>query len=109
MSFDLRAWGRRAAKVAAVLLVVYVVALAGLFLLMRQPPAVVGKGMARVPGPLFAVLPMEWLWCKARAGRLQVGDPAPDFTLKTLDRSATVRLSSFRGDRPVVLVFGSYT
>lgn len=65
--------------------------------------------MARVPGPLFAVLPMEWLWTRARAGDLRVGDPAPDFTLPTLDGSATVTLSRFRGDRPVALVFGSYT
>ena len=40
---------------------------------------------------------------------LQVGDVAPDFRLPTLDRKATVQLSSFRGSHPVVLVFGSYT
>jgi peroxiredoxin len=34
---------------------------------------------------------------------------APDFSLPTADRTRIVRLSSFRGDRPVVLVFGSYT
>jgi peroxiredoxin len=34
---------------------------------------------------------------------------APDFTLPTLDKSANVQLSSFRGKQPVVLVFGSYT
>jgi peroxiredoxin len=40
---------------------------------------------------------------------VNVGDAAPDFRLPTLDRKSTVRLSTFRGDRPVVLVFGSYT
>jgi len=34
---------------------------------------------------------------------------APDFRLPTLDRKETVQLSSYRGSRPVVLVFGSYT
>ena len=41
--------------------------------------------------------------------RLQVGDAAPDFKLKTKDGSREVQLSSFKGKRPVVLVFGSYT
>lgn len=37
------------------------------------------------------------------------GDPAPDFALQTLDGKQTVRLSEFRGKKPVVLIFGSYT
>jgi hypothetical protein len=44
-----------------------------------------------------------------RDGTLQAGDEAPDFTLKTLDGSAEVQLSSYRGECPVALVFGSYT
>ena len=40
---------------------------------------------------------------------VQVGDTAPDFTLPTLDHKTTVHLAEFRGSRPVVLVFGSYT
>ena len=39
----------------------------------------------------------------------KVGEPAPDFMLKTPDGKRSVQLSSFRGKRPVVLVFGSYT
>jgi hypothetical protein len=39
----------------------------------------------------------------------EVGAPAPDFDLPTRDGSATVRLSSFRGERAVALVFGSFT
>ena len=42
-------------------------------------------------------------------GTLRVGDRAPDFTLKTKDGSREVQLSSFKGKRPVVLIFGSYT
>jgi len=38
------------------------------------------------------------------------GTVAPDFELKTLDdRAKTVKLSSFRGKRPVVLVLSSFT
>jgi hypothetical protein len=61
------------------------------------------------PGPLSLVMPFETLWNRTRAGTLAVGDVAPDFELPTLDGAARVRLSSFRGTRPVVLVFGSYT
>ncbi|MCX6897606.1 MAG: redoxin domain-containing protein [Verrucomicrobia bacterium] len=40
---------------------------------------------------------------------LRVGDAAPDFKLKTKDGGREVQLSSFKGKRPVVLVFGSFT
>jgi hypothetical protein len=40
----------------------------------------------------------------------KVGDLAPDFDLPMLGmKDKTVKLSSFRGDKPVALVFGSYT
>lgn len=42
-------------------------------------------------------------------GRLSVGDAAPDFDLQYKKSEERVRLSAFRGDRPVALVFGSYT
>jgi len=42
-------------------------------------------------------------------GRLSVGDAAPDFDLKFKKSEERVQLSAFRGDRPVALVFGSYT
>jgi hypothetical protein len=38
-----------------------------------------------------------------------VGDVAPDFTLRTQDGKDRVRLSQYRGKKPVVLVFGSFT
>ena len=37
------------------------------------------------------------------------GDLAPDFTLRDSAGSQAVTLSEFRGRRPVVLVFGSFT
>ena len=41
--------------------------------------------------------------------QLTTGSTAPDFKLKTLDGKSEVQLSNFRGQRPVLLVFGSYT
>jgi predicted dehydrogenase len=41
--------------------------------------------------------------------RLKAGDPAPDFTLPDLAGKEQVTLSSFRGKKPVVLIFGSIT
>lgn len=38
-----------------------------------------------------------------------VGEAAPDFELPTQYGDQTVRLSDFRGDKPVVLIFGSFT
>ena len=38
-----------------------------------------------------------------------VGEVAPDFDLKRLGSEERVRLSDFRGRRPVALAFGSYT
>ena len=76
---------------------------------MRQTPDFFGRVMMRIPDPIMAVMPFETLWMRARKGRLQPGELAPDFNLPTLDHKDMVRLSSFRGLRPVVLVFGSYT
>jgi len=55
--------------------------------------------------------PYDWARTKALMARRPpaVGEPAPDFTLKTLDGSGTVTLSEFHPDRPRVLIFGSYT
>ena len=77
---------------------------------MRKPPEEFGRFMTRIPGPVaFLAFPFETLWTQARAGTVQVGDTAPDFTLQTLDKSETVRLSDLTRKEPVVLVFGSYT
>ena len=37
------------------------------------------------------------------------GEVAPDFVLKSLDGDSETKLSDFRGKKPVVLFFGSYT
>jgi tetratricopeptide (TPR) repeat protein len=45
----------------------------------------------------------------AKEGGPHVGALAPDFGLQEVGRKSQVRLSSFRGKTPVVLVFGSYS
>ena len=44
-----------------------------------------------------------------REGKLKVGDTAPDFDLKKLVGKGKVKLSGLRGQKPVMLIFGSYT
>jgi peroxiredoxin len=39
----------------------------------------------------------------------KVGDTAPDFTLSDVAGQESVTLSHFRGQKPVALIFGSYT
>ncbi len=97
------------ARIGVALAAVWLLLCAGFYWAMRQPPAVFGRIVSRTPLPFLIVLPFETLWTSARAGRVNTGDPAPDFTLPVLDRSHTVQLASFRGSQPVVLVFGSYT
>ena len=76
---------------------------------MIQPPDKFGRTMARVPMAMMMVVPFQTLWTRARSGHLAVNDPAPDFELPGKGLSAPIRLSSFRGKQPVVLIFGSYT
>jgi len=89
----------------------WVLSTVALYRVMGQSPERFARVMSKIPGPLpFLVLPFETLWMRARSGSLQIGDPAPDFTLAKLDKSDQVRLSSLNAQgRPVVLVFGSYT
>lgn len=49
------------------------------------------------------------LYDQRRDGDLQVGDQAPDVELTALDGTTRVRLSDRIGQRPLVLIFGSYT
>ena len=87
----------------------YIAATAALYAAMRQPPERFGAIMAKVPMVAMMVLPFRPLWMSARGGQLQVGDAAPDFVLPTVDGSRKVTLSEEWRERPVVLVFGSYT
>jgi hypothetical protein len=86
------------------------IAFAGImYWLMTKPPAQFASAMSTLAAPTFVLLPFEPMWFRARAGTLQVGDAAPDFELPSVDGSGHFRLSTQRGARPVVLIFGSYT
>jgi hypothetical protein len=79
------------------------------YALMAGPPGRFAAAMAKIQYPVFVLLPFQTLWNSARGGALHPGDTAPDFRLSTVDKTSSVSLSSFRGVKPVVLVFGSYT
>lgn len=100
---------RWALRMAVVLLIAWISLLGFVNWAMRQPPEVFGRVMAKMPMPAFFLLPLETLWMQARKGNIGVGDPAPDFTVKTLDERTPVELGSLWATKPVVLVFGSYT
>jgi hypothetical protein len=42
-------------------------------------------------------------------GRLKVGDPAPDLELLAVDGERRERISAHIGEKPLVLIFGSFT
>jgi hypothetical protein len=77
---------------------------------MNQTPEEFGRVMSKMPGPVpFLLYPFETMWTRARAGTLHIGDAAPDFSLAKLDRTDKVQLAALNAQKPVVLVFGSYT
>jgi hypothetical protein len=102
-------WRARIGKTAAALAVLYSLMLGGFYYAMKQPPETFSRVMMRVGPAPFLLLPFETMWKHARGGTLQPGGRAPDFRLPLLDGSGSVELSSFRANRPVVLIFGSYT
>ena len=99
----------RLLKIGGAFIVLYGVVTASLFSIMLQSPDKFAGTMKFVPWPAFVVLPFKPLWNVARKGHLAVGDMAPDFSLESPDHRSTFQLSSVRGQKPVVLVFGSYT
>ncbi len=97
------------ARILVVIAAVYAALTMLLFGVMLQSPDRFAATMKHVPWPVFAALPFKPLWQVARAGNVNVGDVAPDFSLESPDHKSSFRLSSLRGEKPVVLVFGSYT
>ena len=96
-------------RILGALALTYVVATAAFYVAMRQPPERFGAIMAKVPMVAMIVFPFEPLWMSARKGTLSVGDSAPDLSLHTVNGAEIVRLSDQWRDRPVALIFGSYT
>jgi len=111
LNTDFRSKKKVVIRVACALAVLWLIACGALYGVMRQSPEKFARVMARIPGPIpFLVLPFETLWLRARAGTLQIGGPAPDFTLAKLDKSEPIQLSSLAAQgHPVAVVFGSYT
>ena len=91
------------------LAVAWLAFIAIVYSLMLCPPGQFAAAMAKMPMPAMLLFPFETMWTQARSGSVEVGDPAPGFRLPTLDKSGEVTLASFRGSKPVVLIFGSYT
>src|SRR6266576_5281341 len=98
-------WKRTLRTLLLVALSAYALLVGSVAWAMHQPPEKFGRFMSKMPGIVFLLVPFETLWTQARAGSLSVGDTAPDFTLRTVDKTSQVTLSSFRGSKPVVLVF----
>ena len=87
----------------------YLISLASVYVAMRQPPERFGAFMSHVTMPAMMLVPFRPLWMSARGGHLKVGDPAPDFTLPLLHGDRTITLSHETRQKPVVLIFGSFT
>ena len=96
-------------KILGGLVALYAVISGALFAAMLQSPDDFARTMKHVPWPAFMVLPFKPLWNVARTGHVRLGQVAPDFTLESADHKSHFQLSSLRGQKPVVLVFGSYT
>ena len=75
----------------------------GLLLVALAAGAVIWMG-----GPRF-VIGLATYGRQARAGDLEVGDPAPVVSLVGLDGTTGRSLDEWIGPRPLVLVFGSFT
>lgn len=100
-------------KVIVSILAVLAVAWLGFFGFMYhtmcQPPDQFAQVMAKLPEFAYFLMPFETMWTHARAGNLQVGDQAPDFSLTKSDKSGKLELAALNQHQPVVLIFGSYT
>jgi hypothetical protein len=100
---------RKLLKISLILVMIYAFLLGGFYIAMCQKPDVFSGVMSKSPSIVFLIFPFKTMWLSARKGNLKVGDEAPDLSLETYDKKSRVQLSSLRGKKPVVLVFGSYT
>jgi len=76
-----------------------------------RAPDPAAKFIAQMDRAPAAERPPDW----ERTKRLMVrpapkaGQPAPDFSLRTLDGSRVITRSRYQAGRPLVLIFGSFT
>jgi hypothetical protein len=76
-----------------------------------KPPPSGAKPQAAPKMPTKELL-LERLWTGELGSPFagpKLGDPAPEFTLKTHDGKQKINLMQFRYQKPVVLIFGSFT
>ena len=52
---------------------------------MHQPPEIFWPRDGAMPMPAYFLFPFETLWTRARYGHVDLGDTAPDFTVKKLE------------------------
>ena len=78
-----------------------ILGLAALLLLTAGAAVVASIGPRNVLGMLR--------YDQRKQGLLKVGDLAPDVTLHALDGARRENLSEYMGDRPLLLIFGSFT
>lgn len=70
--------------------------------------------MKKSPGSALRHYLLAWLivvmLCPlvALAQKVKVGDPAPDFSVPSLDGQTTLRLSDFRGRRVLIFAWASW-
>jgi hypothetical protein len=82
-----------------------------------EPWSVAGQIVAQIRGegtPDDSPLTLQDVMASAdyrdlMTAKVAEGELAPDFELPSLDGTGTVRLADLRAERPVALVFGSYT
>jgi len=104
-----RRWLKITARVLIVVFVLWLAFVGFMWRIMHRTPEQFARVMMHLPWEVFLICPFETMWTQARAGTVNVGDAAPDFTLTTLDKSGTIHLAELNQSQPVVLVFGSYT
>jgi len=82
-----------------------------------EPWSVAGQVVAQIRGegtPDDSPLTLQDVMASAAyrdlmTAKVAEGDLAPDFELPSRDGGVTIRLADLRAERPVALVFGSYT
>ena len=102
-------WKKITAAILTGIFVLWLAFVSFIWHAMHKPPEDFARVMSHLPWEVFLVVPFETLWSRARAGTLNPGDSAPDFSLVKLDKTATVQLSEVNKSQPVVMIFGSYT
>jgi hypothetical protein len=74
-----------------------------------QPALPAGKAPPGMPTPLLLTVGLFKGEVGSPFSGPSVGQKAPDFTLRAHDAKGEVNLTDYRGNRPAVLIFGSFT